>query len=117
MIKIANEIYKELGPSHTESVYHRAMEAEFRNLGIKYESEVVTPIKYKGTYVGYGRADIVLPGILVIELKAKASALNHVEESRLQTYMKSLGINNGILINFPQYRYPQNKCSIRIHSI
>jgi hypothetical protein len=96
------------------------MEAELREHGIKYESEVITPILYKGYYVGYGRADIVVNrpkepkepkdpnGVpiaepIVIELKAISSnTFKQNEISRLRTYMKSLGIKQGIMVNFPQ---------------
>ena len=114
--KIANNIYKELGPNHNESIYHRAMEVEFRNMNVPYDSEVVAPILYNGNYVGYGRADLVIRDILVIELKAIMSKLNYTEESQLYHYMESLRIKNGLLINFPKLKYknPGKKCSIRI---
>jgi len=104
----SNEIYSHLGSGHTETVYHRAMEAELRELGIKYESEVITPIMYKNYYVGYGRADIVINRLctkdtIVLELKAlSANTFKSNEIARLKTYMKSLGIKKGIMINFPQ---------------
>jgi GxxExxY protein len=112
IIVISNNIFKELGTGNTESVYHRALEVELRNLGVQYSSEVVTPIMYKGMYVGYGRADVVLPGILVIELKAISSDIRFVELAKTRTYMKSLDIHNGILINFPQNS--KKKCIIRV---
>ena len=107
----ANEIYSNLGLGHTESVYHRAMEAELRESNIKYESEVVTPIMYKNYYVGYGRADIVInrnkpngeKEQIILELKALSSnGFKQNEIARLKTYMKSLDIKQGIMINFPQ---------------
>lgn len=107
IINKANEIYDHLGSGHTETVYHRAMEAELREHSIKYESEVITPIMYKGYYVGYGRADIVVNRTgdkpIVIELKAISSnVFKRNEISRLRTYMNSLNIKQGILVNFPQ---------------
>ena len=106
-----------MGLGHTESVYHRAMETELREANIKYESEVITPIMYKGYYVGYGRADIVINRqqslnnqTIVVELKALAStSFKPNEVSRLETYMKSLGITRGIMVNFPQIP-TSNKC-------
>ena len=115
MINIANEIYKTMGIGHTESVYHRCMEAELRKKGIPYASEVVTPLAYKGTYVGYGRADIVIPKDIVIELKAISSPIRDLEVARLRTYMKSLNIKQGIIINFSQStKYVKKKCDIKI---
>ncbi len=111
IIDMANGILNVLGSGHTESVYHRAFEVEFRKQGIEYASEVVAPIHYRGDYVGYGRADIVIPGILVMELKATSTPPRDLEMSRLKTYMESLGISDGIIINFSQ---KQKKCMVRV---
>ncbi len=110
VITQANEIYSHLGSGHTESVYHRAMESELRSSSIKYESEVITPIMYKSYYVGYGRADIVVNRLdtnpdktIILELKAlSTNAFKQNEIARLRTYMKSLGIKRGLMVNFPQ---------------
>lgn len=102
-----------MGSGHSESVYHRAMEFELRENNIKYESEVVTPIIYKECYVGYGRADIVVNKNLIIELKAlTTNSFKSNEIARLRTYMTSLGIESGIMINFPQFP-TSGKCIIQ----
>ena len=111
IIDICNEIYEILGSGHTESVYHRALETEFRLQGINYNSEVATPIYYKENYIGYGRADIVLPDVLVLELKATATSLRGPDKEKLKSYMTSLKIDDGIIINFPQSE-SQTKCQI-----
>jgi len=111
IIEAGNKILNTLGSGHTESVYHRAFEVEFRKQGIEYASEVVAPIYYRGMYVGHGRADIVIPGILVMELKATSSPPRDLERSRIKTYMESLGISDGIIINFSQ---KQKKCMVMI---
>jgi len=111
IIETGNKILNTLGSGHTESVYHKAFEVEFRKQGIEYASEVVAPIYYRGTYVGHGRADIVIPGILVMELKATSSPPRDLERSRIKTYMESLRISDGIIINFSQ---KQKKCMVMI---
>jgi|LauGreDrversion4_2_1035121.scaffolds.fasta_scaffold16966_2 GxxExxY protein len=111
IIEAGNKILNTLGSGHTESVYHKAFEVEFRKQGIEYASEVVAPIYYRGMYVGHGRADIVIPGILVMELKATSSPPRDLERSRIKTYMESLGISDGIIINFSQ---KQKKCMVMI---
>lgn len=111
IIGISNEIYETLGTGHTETIYHRAMETELRLQGINYSSEVATPIYYKDNYIGYGRADIVIPGILVIELKATATSLRNPDKEKLRSYMNSLGVDDGIIINFPQTD-THTKCQI-----
>ena len=111
IIEAGTKILNTLGSGHTESVYHKAFEVEFRKQGIEYASEVVAPIYYRGMYVGHGRADIVIPGILVMELKATSSPPRDLERSRIKTYMESLGISDGIIINFSQ---KQKKCMVMI---
>jgi GxxExxY protein len=111
IIDISNEIYEILGCGHTESIYHRALETELRLHGVNYNSEVATPINYKGSYIGYGRADVVIPDILVIELKATATSLRGPDKEKLRAYMTSLNIDDGIIINFPQSE-SQTKCQI-----
>lgn len=111
IIDLGNYILNTLGSGHTESVYHRAFEVEFRKQCIEYASEVVAPIYYRGVYVGHGRADIVLPGILVMELKATSTPPRELEKSRIKTYMESLGIQDGIIINFSQ---KQKKCMVMV---
>ena len=111
IIEAGNKILNTLGSGHTESVYHKAFEVEFRKQGVEYASEVVAPIYYRGMYVGHGRADIVIPGILVMELKATSSPPRDLERSRIKTYMESLGISDGIIINFSQ---KQKKCMVMI---
>lgn len=111
IIDMGNKILNVLGSGHTESVYHRAFEVEFRKQGIEYASEVVAPIYYRGMYVGHGRADIVIPGILVMELKATSGPPRDLERSRIKTYMESLEIPDGIIINFSQ---KQKKCMVMV---
>ena len=60
LIVITNDIYTSLGPGYNEVVYHRAFEVALRLNGLNYESEVVTPIIYKGYNIGHGRVDIIV---------------------------------------------------------
>lgn len=120
VVKMCEEIYATLGGGHTESVYHRALEVELRNHKIKYQSEVVAPIRYKDQYVGYGRADIVIDDVLIVELKSTSyDYFKTCEKARLSTYMESLKLQYGVLINFHQSPKDGNPGVIvqRIHSL
>lgn len=114
LVAKVNEIYQTLGTGHTETIYHRALETELRLSGVNYSSEVATPIYYKDNYIGYGRADIVIPGVLVIELKATATSLRGPDKEKLRAYMTSLEIDDGIIINFPQSDREDGRCQIDI---
>ncbi len=103
--KIAKDVYKTLGSGHPEVVYDKAMRIGLRLTGIKYESQKVVELKYKGHYVGEGYPDIVLhfgKKKLIIELKAVGGEMGAPEEQQLLNYMKILGIKYGLLINFQQ---------------
>ena len=103
--KIAKDVYKTLGSGHPEVVYDKAMRIGLRLAGVKYESQKVVELKYKGHYVGEGYPDIVLhfgKNKLIIELKAVGGEMGAPEEQQLLNYMKILSIKYGLLINFQQ---------------
>jgi hypothetical protein len=95
----AQDIWSSLGPGYSESVYHSAFEVALRKRGISYETERIIPVSYEGQNVGHVRADLIV-GDTVIELKS-VSRLTEQFRIQIQNYMKLLGIQNGILINFP----------------
>lgn len=69
----AEEVLRKLGPGHTESTYHRALETELSSRGISFSSEGTIPILYKGSPVGRRRPDMFLnrdDGTVIVELKA-----------------------------------------------
>lgn len=100
VILIANDIYNSLGPGYNEVVYHRAFEVALRLSNITYESEVITPIFYKGHNIGHGRVDIKLNNF-IIELKA-INNLNNDAIIQTKNYMDHYSISSGMIINFSQ---------------
>ena len=100
LVLIAHDIYNSLGPGYNEVIYHRAFEVALRISGIQYESEVITPVFYKGACVGHGRVDLKLNN-LIIELKA-INILNNDALIQIKNYMNQHNTFNGIVINFGQ---------------
>jgi len=100
LVCIAADIYTSLGPGYNEVIYHRAFEVALRLSNIPYESEVVTPVFYKGYNVGHGRVDIKLANI-IIELKA-INTLNNDAIIQTKNYMNHYCISTGLVINFGQ---------------
>ena len=100
LVCIAADIYTSLGPGYNEVIYHRAFEVALRLSNIPYESEVVTPVFYKGYNVGHGRVDIKLANI-IIELKA-INTLNNDAVIQTKNYMNHYSISTGLVINFGQ---------------
>jgi len=100
IVLIANDIYSSLGQGYNEVVYHRAFEVALRLSSIKYESEVVTPVVYKGHTIGHGRVDLKLEN-LIIELKA-VNTLNNDSIIQIKNYMNYYSMNVGLIVNFGQ---------------
>jgi GxxExxY protein len=70
VIGAAIEVHKHLGPGYLESVYEAALCVELNLLGIKFERQKEIPLTYKGVDVGGGRIDLLVEGVLIVELKA-----------------------------------------------
>lgn len=44
----AIEVHKELGPGLLESVYHKCLKYELKNRLIRFHSELIVPVRFKG---------------------------------------------------------------------
>jgi GxxExxY protein len=100
VIGAAIEVHRVLGPGLLESVYQKCLCHELGLRGIEYQEQVELPVVYKGDKLDCNFfMDIVIPGSLVIELKAVEQLLP-VHEAQLLTYLKLSGIRLGLLINF-----------------
>lgn len=93
------DVFETLGPGHTESVYHRALEVALRLSGTNYESEVIVPIMFHGYTVGNIRCDLIVGGDTIVELKA-VSRLNDDHRQQLRNYLQILNKPRGLLVNF-----------------
>lgn len=99
VIGASYKVYNELGSGFLESVYEKALVIELQELGLKVESQVSLNVKYRDKIVGNFLADIVVDGLVIIELKA-VEQLAKVHEVQLVNYLVATGIPFGLLINF-----------------
>ena len=100
VIGCAIEVHKELGPGLLESAYERCLAYELSAAGIPFVSQQPIPVAYKGLDLECGyRADIVVDGQLLVELKS-VEELNGVHEAQVLTYLKLAKLPVGLLINF-----------------
>ena len=96
----AIEVHKTLGPGLLESVYKHCLKQELTLRGIRFVSEIVVPIHYKGIDIKADlRCDIFVENCLVLELKAIENILP-IHEAQLLSYMQLLEVPKGILFNF-----------------
>lgn len=98
-VKVANK----LGKGYSENIYQEAVCVELRKLGETYSKEQVIPILYDQAAIGNVRADIVMnTKQIVIECKAIEGELKESNLVQLLNYMKLLGYNHGLYVNFLQ---------------
>jgi GxxExxY protein len=99
VIEAAINVHRTLGPGFIESIYENALCLELGKAGLKYERQKAVPILYEGIEVGVHRFDLLVEGCLLIELKA-VTVLEDIFFSVGRSYMKALGIQDGLLLNF-----------------
>lgn len=100
IIASAIEVHKALGPGLLESVYEECLCHELHLRGLAFRRQLPIPTFYKGVRLGCGyQVDLIVGDEVVVELKAVEKVL-HVHHAQLLTYMKLMGKNVGLLINF-----------------
>lgn len=99
MMELSKNIRRQLGPGYLECVYKNAMVIELRKRHLGYELEKPIQVYYDGIVVGNYKADIIVEGRLILELKA-TNNLVLTNEIQLVNYLTATGIDDGLLINF-----------------
>ena len=100
IIGAAITVHRELGPGLLEAVYEECLSFELSRLGVSFERQKPIPAVYKGNKLDCGyRADIVVAGRVVVEIKAIA-AVAPVHDAVMLTYLRLSGCPIGLLINF-----------------
>lgn len=99
IIDAAIQVHKALGPGYLESFYEEALCIELTDREVPYERQKTIRIEYKGKTVGEHRLDLLVDHRIVIELKT-VSELNPIHFSVVRSYMKAVGINDGMILNF-----------------
>jgi GxxExxY protein len=70
-----------------------------RRRGLQLEREVVFPVALEGVSLGEFRADLVVAGKVIVELKA-CERIVAAHEAQLISYLKASDLNIGLLLNF-----------------
>ena len=93
-------IHRELGPGLFESIYEEILTYELEKLGLEVHRQRGVEVEWDGRNMGLGfRADLIVESKVIIELKS-IEKLDKVHFKQLQTYLRLLNINVGLLINF-----------------
>lgn len=95
------EVHKFLGNGFQEVIYQRALAWELKQVGLPFAREIEQEIFYKDLPepIGTRRADFVVDGKVLVELKAVIE-LEEVHLAQVLNYLKAYRLEVGLLINF-----------------
>jgi GxxExxY protein len=99
IIKAFYTVYNELGFGFLEKVYEHALAIELSSLGLEVELQKPIAVYYKGDLVGEYFADLVVNGLVIVELKS-AEGISKAHEAQLVNYLKATRFEVGLLLNF-----------------
>lgn len=104
IIGAAIEVHRRLGPGLLESAYRVCLAYELRKRRFEVVEERPIPVVYDEVKLECGfRADLIVNGLVVVELKAK-SAIHPVDQAQTLSHLRLLGLRVGLLINFHEVR-------------
>ncbi|MGH9580633.1 MAG: GxxExxY protein [Terriglobales bacterium] len=119
IIGVFYDVYNELGHGFLESVYQGAMEIALKDAGLRVDREVAIPVWFRKRDVGNFKADLLVEGCVLLELKA-AQAIDRAHEAQIMNYLRATEIEVGLLLNFgpkPQFKrfVFEKERKIRVH--
>jgi len=100
IITAAMKVHTALGPGLLESAYEACVAYELEKMGLRVERQKPIPVVYEGVKLDCGfRADLLVEGQVIAELKAKDS-LHPIDEAQLLSHLRLLNLQVGLLIHF-----------------
>ena len=90
-------------------MYENALVHRLKKAGLKVEQQ--KPIKVydeDGTEIGDYYADLIVEGVLIVELKA-CKTFTEEHTAQIIGYLRSSNIEHGLLINFGSYKFKIKK--------
>jgi GxxExxY protein len=100
IIGAAIKIHRRLGPGLLESAYEACLTYELEQLGFHIQRQKPVPLIYGGVKLDCGfRADLVVNGLVVVEIKCK-EAIHPVDQAQLLSHLRLLNLQIGLLLNF-----------------
>jgi GxxExxY protein len=106
IIGVFYDVYNELGYGFLESTYGEALSVALEESGLSTAREASVPVWFRGKKVGQYYADVIVEGLILLELKA-ARTLESAHEAQLLHYLRATDIEVGLPLNFglrPQFR-------------
>ncbi len=95
----AMKVHNTLGNGFQEVIYQRCLAIEFDKAGLVFGREIEQTIFYDGIDVGTRRADFIVEGQIIVELKAVIN-MEDVHLAQAKNYVVAYDFPIGLLINF-----------------
>ena len=89
----------ELGYGFSENVYRRATAVVLREDGLEAIEEQSITVAFRQRLIGTFYADIVVAGVVLVEVKA-ATTIENYAQAQILNYLKAAGGGVGLLLNF-----------------
>lgn len=99
IIGCAMKVHNIMGPGFQEVIYQRCLAIEFKKQGLVFQREQEQTVYYEDTEVGIRRADFIVEGKIVVEIKALVN-LENVHIAQAKNYTVAYDFPLGLLINF-----------------
>ncbi len=108
------EVYNTLGFGFLEHLYSVAMERELRTRGHEVARELSVMVSYKGEELGRQRLDLVVDGLVVLEIKSSED-LPRGARRQLYNYLHGTRLELGLLLHFgPEARFYRVMAASRV---
>lgn len=88
-----------LGCGFLEKVYENALAHELRKVGYEVQQQHGISVMYDGVTVGVFEADLVVSGLVIVELKTVKN-LTDIHMAQCMNYLRATGARVCLLINF-----------------
>jgi len=100
IIGAAIEVHRRLGSGLLETVYRRCLAYELRKRGFEVIEEKPVPLDYDDLHDPCAfRADLLVNGLVVVELKAKTT-IHPIDKAQTLSHLRLMNLNVGLLLNF-----------------
>lgn len=103
IIGCSMRVHSTLGNGFQEVIYQRALAMELEKANVLFVRELEMPIFYDGISIGTRRADFLVEGKILVELKA-ITQLEKVHLAQALNYLEAFKLEIGLLINFGNTR-------------
>jgi GxxExxY protein len=115
IIEASFEVSNELGIGYLESVYENALSIALREKSLTVARQIPLKVTFRGVVIGDFKADMLVEDKVLIEIKAVSNLLNE-HYAQLLNYLKTTGIEVGMVVNFGtpkvQYRRFENRFGV-----